>query len=214
MDPHMAEDEDLQKLKEWWKKNGTSIVAGISLGLAAIIGVNGWNYYTSNRAENASSLYFQLRQSANAGNTAATSELVRELTNDFASTPYAPSGALVAAGALYNAQELDQARQLLNWTIDNSKDENIVHTARLRLAYLELGEGNTAQVFELTSVTDPGNFASHYAEIRADAHRLDGATEEAINAYDEALSTLSPVSGYAAVLEAKRNSLAPANQAN
>ena len=31
MEPHVAEDEDLEKLKSWWKTNGTSILVGIAL---------------------------------------------------------------------------------------------------------------------------------------------------------------------------------------
>ena len=42
MEPHLAEDEELQKLKTWWKSNGTSIIVGIALGIGAIAGVNGW----------------------------------------------------------------------------------------------------------------------------------------------------------------------------
>ena len=34
----IAEDDDAEKLREWWKKNGMGIIAGIALG---VLGVGG-----------------------------------------------------------------------------------------------------------------------------------------------------------------------------
>ena len=38
----MAEDEDVAKLKTWWKEYGLTIVAGAVLGLGGIAGWNAW----------------------------------------------------------------------------------------------------------------------------------------------------------------------------
>ncbi len=212
MDPHLAEDEELAKLKAWWKKNGSSIIVGIVVGLGAIVGVNGWNMYTTNRAETASALYFQLRQHANTPDAGAAASLARELRADFSATPYAASGALIAAGTMYDSGDVDGAREMLDWALQNAADANLQHVARLRLAYLELGEGNAARAVELASVDDPGSYTSHYAEIRADAHRLAGDEDKAREAYDEAIAALGPsVSQYAEVLKAKRNSASRTN---
>lgn len=210
MDPHLAQDEDLQKLKDWWSKNGSSIIVGIAAGLAAIVGVNGWNWYTANRAETASALYYQVRQSVAEQNPDKARELTRELRGDFAATPYAASAALLAAGATYETGDGEGAREMLQWALANAPDVNFEHTARIRLAYLELWEGNEERAIELATVDDPGRYVSHYAEIRAEAQRAAGRSNEALAAYDEAIAALSPGSSYAGVLAAKRNSLARA----
>ncbi len=211
MDPHLAEDEELAKLKEWWRKNGTSIIVGIVVGLGAIVGINGWSLYTTNRAETASALFFQLRQHVENDDAASATGLADELQADFPSTPYASNGALLTAAALYDDGDVEGARKRLAWVVDNAPDPSLEHTARLRLAYLELGEGNTSRALELASTGEGGAFASHYAEIRADAHRLDGNDDQAAIAYDEAIAALPTASGYANVLRAKRNSLAGPN---
>lgn len=211
MDPHLAEDEELAKLKEWWRKNGMSIIVGIAVGLGAIVGINGWNLYTSNRAETASALFFQLRQHIDNDDANAAAGLADELQSDFSATPYAANGALLTAAALYDAGDIEGARERLGWVLDQSEDPNLQHTARLRLAYLELGEGNPSRALELATVDEPGAFASHYAEIRADAHRLDGSDAAAASAYDDAIAALPAGSGYANVLRAKRNSLTGSN---
>lgn len=211
MDPHMAEDEELQKLKEWWKKNGTSIIVGVVVGLVAILGFNGWNMYTANRSESASMLFTQLRQAAQSGNPEQASQLAGELKADFASTAYATGGALVAAAALYGAGEIERVRELLQWALDNAPEPNLEHAARLRLAYLELGEGNHDRALELATVADTGTYASQYAEIRADAHAAAGAAAEARAAYEEAIAAAGPQSGYVELLRAKLNDVAAAN---
>jgi len=211
MDPHMAEDEELQKLKEWWKKNGTSIIVGVVVGLVAILGFNGWNMYTANRGESASMLFTQLREAAQSGDAEQASQLAQELKEDFASTPYASGGVLVTAAALYSAGEIERARDLLQWALDNAPEPNLEHTARLRLAYLELGEGNHQKALDLATVADAGTYASQYAEIRADAHAAAGAAAEARTAYEEAIAAAGPGSGYVELLRAKLNDVAAAN---
>lgn len=208
MEPHIAEDEELHKLKEWWKSNGTSIIVGIVVGLTAIVGVNGWNWYTTQRGETASSLYFQLRNSLAQENIPTSMELVRELREDFSATPYAANGALLTAAALYAEGDIEGARDMLAWVLEEAGDENIEHAARLRLAYLELAAGNHSRAIELTSVPETGVYTSHYAEIRADAHRAAGEIDKARSAYDEAIAELSPLSDHIDLLTAKRNSMA------
>jgi predicted negative regulator of RcsB-dependent stress response len=211
MDPHMAEDEELQKLKDWWKKNGSSIIVGVSIGLAAILGVNGWNIYTANRDETASTLYMQLLERSSAKDAAATDELAKELQNKFDATPYAANGALLAAAVKYEAGDRDGVREMLSWAMEHAPDANLGHAARVRLAYLELGEGNNERALELATVDDPGTFASQYAELRADALAATGAGDRALALYEEAISSLPPGSRYAEVLRAKRNSVAGAD---
>lgn len=211
MDPHLAEDEDLQKIKEWWKNNGSSIVIGVVVGLGAIVGINGWSMYSDHRAETASALYFELREQFQAGDVEAAGELARELREDFSGTPYAVNGALLAARLLAENDNADGAADMLAWAMENSEDANLAHAARLRLAYIVLEQGDTARAVELASVTDAGSYASHFAELRADALRQAGDAAGAREAYDEAIAALTPGSGYEGVLRAKRNSVAQPN---
>ncbi len=203
----MAEDEDLQRIKEWWKNNGTSIVVGIAIGIAGIAGFNGWNLYTANARETASAIYEQLRLSAAEDKLDAVAELGRELRDDYDSTPYAATGALLEAAVQYQGGNVDSARRALEWVLDNGAESGVVHAARIRLAYLELGEGNADTVLALTSVKGQGGFESHYAELRAEALAAQGKVDESRQAYDEAIAALPSGSGYGPVLEARRNAL-------
>ena len=43
---HVAEDDDAQRLRVWWKKNGMGIVAGVAIGILGVGGFTGWQVYT------------------------------------------------------------------------------------------------------------------------------------------------------------------------
>jgi predicted negative regulator of RcsB-dependent stress response len=211
VEPHLAEDEDLQKLKTWWKKNGTSIIAGIALGVAAIAGVNGWRVYDQNRSETGSALYSQLREAIEKDESDKAKALFAELKEDFSATPYGPGGALLYAAHIFSNDDVSGARKLLTWTMETSEAASTKHTARLRLAWLELGEGNHQQVLKLTTVEENAGFESFYAELNASAYAMAGDTNKAAQHYDQAIASLPANSDYAEILQAKRNALKGVN---
>ena len=57
---HVAEDDDTQRIRAWWKKNGMGIVAGVAIGLVGVGGFKGWQAYTEDRALSASDVFQQM----------------------------------------------------------------------------------------------------------------------------------------------------------
>ena len=53
---HFAEDEQTEKIRHWWKKNGTAIIVGLVLGIGSVAGYQGWGVYQTRQAEAASDL--------------------------------------------------------------------------------------------------------------------------------------------------------------
>ena len=49
MSAYLEEEEQIEAIRNWWKENGRSVIAGAVLGLAAIFGWQGWHclLYTS-----------------------------------------------------------------------------------------------------------------------------------------------------------------------
>ena len=60
--------EQIEQIRNWWKENGAWVAGGLVLGLSMLVGWNSWQSYVANRAEEASSLYEQVRAEAVAGN--------------------------------------------------------------------------------------------------------------------------------------------------
>ena len=190
MEPHLAEDEELQKLKQWWKKNGNSIIIGIVLGLSGIVGFNGWNSYVQNRSESAAGIYAQLRKAVEADSVDSVAQLSTELTEDFAATPYSASGALIAAAHQFSSGDVESARKLLNWVLASDSVEPLT---------------------QLVSEGDQTGFEAFFAELAAEANLQKGSMKAAIENYDRALAVLAENSEYTLILQAKRNAIAGEN---
>ena len=63
-----TEEEQVEKLKAWFKENGASIVLGIVIGVGGIGGYNYWMHVQETTAAEASSHYTQMIEALSAGN--------------------------------------------------------------------------------------------------------------------------------------------------
>ena len=64
---HFSEDEETERIKDWWKKNGISIIVGLAIGIGAVASYQGWNFYQSRQSEVASDLYQSMLRSFDGG---------------------------------------------------------------------------------------------------------------------------------------------------
>ena len=203
-----AEQEELEKLKAWWKNYGNAMIFGVLLGIALLVGLRYWNQHTERRLQTASALYNQMLQNypAKPGVARGTGD---ELINDYSSTPYAGMAGLMLARMDFDAGDTAAARKHLQWVIANANDAATVHTARLRLARLYLDGGDNAAALALLDVKDQGGFESEYAELRGDIYNAEGKRGPARSAYSAALKYLPAGSSYARILKMKLDDLGP-----
>ncbi|MDH3689581.1 MAG: tetratricopeptide repeat protein [Gammaproteobacteria bacterium] len=203
MDPHFSDDEQLAKLKDWWKRNGTAIVWGGILGISVVVGTTGWRYYLERRAEQASGLYQQMLRLEWDGSLDEASSKGLELRDGYAKTAYAGKSALILAKIKFNQGERDAAMKQLKWAIDNSTETATQHAARLRLAYLLLDEGELDEARTYLDVQETGGFQSEYEELSGDLYVAAGQSAEALSSYQRALDTLPVGSRHHDILRMK-----------
>lgn len=199
IDPRYSDDEQAERLKEWWKKNGTSIIVGVVIGVGAIAGVNYWRDYTRTQAESASDQFVLLMTSTGE----EVEDIGKSLIQDYASTPYAGLAALFIAKEKYSAGKVDESAGMLRWALENSAQPSIQHPARLRLARVLLEQGKLDQVDKLVDIKDYGGFVSEYKELGGDMAMSRGDTDTARLAYEEALREMAPGSPYSDLLVMK-----------
>ncbi|MGL5038363.1 MAG: YfgM family protein, partial [Aeromonas sp.] len=48
MEVYTTEEQQVEVIKDWWKENGTAIIAGTVIGL---VGLFGWRYYNQHQQE-------------------------------------------------------------------------------------------------------------------------------------------------------------------
>ncbi len=185
-----TDEQQVEALKEWWSENGRSIMFGAGLGLAVILGWQGYQRYLGSQAADASDLY---------GAVAASTELSAQQSNfealksDYDSTPYAGLAGLVVAKSQLEAADYAAAETTLNWVSENAAESDIQAIAALRRArvLLQLERPEDA-LAALPAVAAPG-FVSLQADIRGNILLAQGKRAEARAAFEEALEAAGPV---------------------
>lgn len=200
-----TDQEEVEKLKEWWKSYGGALLIGVLLGLALLFGNKYWMQYKEQQRVNASELYAQMLQLRQSKPDAARAD-GEKLIADYARTPYAGLAALMLARLSFEANDLPAARQRLEWAAANATDPAILHAARLRLGRLQLAAREYDAVLALAEKSGPG-FEVDYLELKGDAYLGLGKTDEARAAYSEAVKQSAPESASRRLLEMKLEDL-------
>ena len=204
-----AEQEELEKLKAWWKHYGNALLFGVALGAAILFGVHYWNQHRERSLGEASALYQQMLQDQRAKKLDSARQAGDKLLNDYAATPYAAMAGLVLARLDHDAGDAAGARTRLQWVLDHAKDAAAEQAARLRLARLYASSGEHERALSLIEAKQPPGFESEYLELKGDIFSALGRKDEARQAYREAIQHLSNGSAYAPVLTMKLDDLGP-----
>lgn len=181
-----TDEEKAEDLKAWWKDNGTSVMAGVALAVAALFGWEYWQDHKIKTAESASKLY---SESQNADDPAKSADMLQQLRDEYASTPYGAMAGLQTAKNHAGAGEYQQAADALQWVIDNSKEAEYQDVARLRLARVLVTMDQPDKALELTNQEYPASFESLLEEVKGDIFAAQQKTEEARKAYERAILT-------------------------
>ena len=204
-DIHLTEEEQIERLKGWWKQNAISILLGVGGGLGLVFGYQYWQQQRVSVAENASAEFQQVIE-----NTTPELEALITTSNKFkteyASTPYAVKVALLSAKHSVENNALDSAATELRWVVDNAKDTFTQHLARTRLASVLVEQNKLDEAKSLVSITNKGSFESNYHEIDGDIARLQEDFSAAKTSYEKALEAAGS-DPYAEVLQLKVNKM-------
>lgn len=189
MDVSRTEEEQLEAIKKWWAENGWSIVGGVVIGLAAIFGWRSWEAWQQAQAEAASHLYSNLVVEIRQNKNDRARELAQQLLNEYTSTSYAIFASLMLAKLDVETGNPDSAMQHLQWAMDNTRQEEFKHLARLRMARVLLDDNKPEQGLALISnIQNQGEFAASYEELKGDIYVRQGEIEKAKIAYQSALA--------------------------
>lgn len=210
MATHLEDEEDLEKLKTWWKDNWIALVGGLVIGFGAIGGWEGYKSWRDGRGETASQMYEDLKKALAASKTEDAGKIVDKLKNDYASTPYAAAAQLSAAQAAVDRGELDAAAASLGWIVANSDDAGMVRMARLRQARVLLAQAKHDDALAALS-GDAGSFSSLFDELRGDIQLAKGDAAAARAAYEKALAAADAGAANRTLLQQKLDDLATAS---
>ncbi len=189
----LQEQEQLAEMKAWWARYGNAVLTILILIFLSIAAYNGWRYYQRSQSLAAASVYEQLQNAAAAGDKAKTREISGVLLSSYSGTSFAAMGALLTAKVQFEGGDAQTAKAQLQWVLDNARDEELKHVARVRLAGILLDDKTPAALEEglkLLSAARPAHFEGLYADRRGDLLLAQGKTTEARAAWQDAMAKL------------------------
>ncbi|MBA4503489.1 YfgM family protein [Marinobacterium marinum] len=214
-----TEEEQLQAMKAWWQENGKSLILGVGLAIALVLGWQGWQARQEQQAAAASALYQNLTEAAQLqsvsadddGQYATVQHLADQLKTDFSGTTYARYAGLILAAVHVQHEAFAEAQTELEWVLSASKDmDSIKRVATLRKAALMQQQGEAEAAVTLIQGLDAGSFEAEKQELLGDLYQSLGQVEQARGAYDAALSAAGGEAGRP-LLKIKRDDLIGVN---
>lgn len=212
MDVYTTEEEQVEALKKWWKENGTSIIFGIVLGLAAVFGWRGWQEHKSAQAQAASELFQDVLTALRSNSSDKAKSPAQEIVKTYSSTGYAVPAQLVLAKLAVKDDKLDEAAAHLKQALKQSDSAALSLVIRLRLARVQSARGNYDAALGTLNVKDPGAFSPAYDELKGDIFASQGHAKDAYAAYEQALEQYRKQGSDTSMLEMKIEELGVAKQ--
>ncbi|MFO1427296.1 MAG: tetratricopeptide repeat protein [Steroidobacteraceae bacterium] len=186
VDDYYNEQEQWERVKSWMRENGPWLLAGVVIGVLALAGWRWWEQRVERLAQEASSRYAQALEAFGRGDRTRGMTLVDELRRDHGSSPYADQGDLAAARVFVETNELQKAVERLTTVMNGSTDAQLRLVARVRLARVQLAQGNPDSAVATLDGAKPGAFAARFEEVRGDALLAKGDKPGALRAWRKA----------------------------
>lgn len=203
----LEEQEQLDVLKAWWKKNGTTALLAVAVFASVVAGMQGWRYYQKSQQQQAALAYETVQGGVQGRDVKRIRDAAGQLMEKYPSTPYASRAALLAAGANYESGDVKSAKAQLQWVVEHSKEDGARDIARLRLAGILLDEKNYAEASKMLEAQHQKSFDGLFSDLKGDVLAAQGKVTDARTAYNAALEKIDEKSTYRQVVQMKLDGL-------
>ncbi|MDR5859830.1 tetratricopeptide repeat protein [Halomonas eurihalina] len=187
-----TEEEQMEAIKRWWKENGVSLLVGAAIAVAGVFGWKTWQDYQAGQSEAASQRYQQLltlssQEQLDDAARGRAEELATTLSEEHGGTLYADMAQLLSARLSVEGGDQPAAREALEGVIANSEHAYLSGLARLRLARLQVAADEAEAALDTLDGEIPATLAAQQSDIRGDAYFALEQTDQASDAWREAL---------------------------
>ncbi len=202
----LEEQEQLDRLKAFWKQFGNIISGVLILVFGSIAAYNGYQWWQRDKASQAAAMYDEVERSVQSGDPAKISRAFADMKERFGGTTYAAQAALLSAKALYDKGQANEAKAPLEWVAESSKDDSYRAIAKLRLASILFeSKSYDAALKHLDGL--PKEFDALASDRRGDIFLAQGKRDEAKAAFEKAHKAMDERTEYRRLVEVKLNAL-------
>ncbi|GAA5125615.1 YfgM family protein [Alloalcanivorax gelatiniphagus] len=184
------EEEQAERIKEWWQKYGIAAVIVIVLAVGSLLGWRQWQEHSAGESGKASVHYETMTQAMAAGNDDQLRSAANTLIEDYDGSAYADIARLALARLAVLDGDLNSAAELLGTVADDPAVRELEYTARLRLARVQVGLGDLDAANEQISRTFPKAWQGQALELKGDIASARENWDAARAAYGDALEAL------------------------
>jgi len=184
------EHEQSERVRNWLRENGVSIVLGVVLALAGIFGWRQWQDYRAERAVLANEYYAAIQQELTDDRVGAAADQLDAMREGVGSHAYVALAGMLVASAWAEAGESDKAASVYHEILEAGDWPSLEPLARIRLALLEGARGNAEAGLELLAGEPPESYRGLWLETRGDLLFDLGRLDEADEAFAAAVEQL------------------------
>ncbi|WP_127470288.1 YfgM family protein [Thiomicrorhabdus aquaedulcis] len=188
MSRYDTEEEQIDVIKTWWKKNGTWLLSSI---LVIAVAFSGWRYWSNSQmaqAVNASALFEVLQANLQQGTFGEVSREALKLVQEQPESPYAAAAALMYAKFSFDNGDMDSAKSNLLWVAEHAQDTTLQSLAYLRLARIQADQkafsDAQATLDAVAKMNLPTAQKSLYDFVTGQIALSQGKTEQAYQSFD------------------------------
>lgn len=198
----LDEYEQGEKVRSWLRENGSSLLTGIILGLALILGYQWYQGGQVREKENAAAQYQALADAIKAKDEAKIKTFAGEIHAKYADSPFAALAHLRQAQYLQADGKNDEAITLLR-AAPVPSDPALAELQVLRLSRLLLIAGKPADALKAIDGRTESLFPAVLHELRGDIQLALGKRDDARKSYEQAMTTLDEAAPMRRVVELK-----------
>ncbi|MEA3109132.1 MAG: hypothetical protein QOI88_3737 [Gammaproteobacteria bacterium] len=200
---YLTDDEQLENVKRVVAENWLWVAGGVVLGAALIFGYRYYESYRNDRALRAAARFEELTSALARDDQGKLRQVADGLIKEFPTSPYADQAQLVLARLSVDNGKLADAIAPLTQVMSSSKDSELRHIARLRLARVVIAEGKPDDAIKTLAEDTWGAFAGQAHEVRGDAFYAKHDVQGAMKEYQAALGAGDPGSADFGLLQLK-----------
>ena len=203
MSDQYDEHEQSERVKQWLLKNGSNLLTGILLIIAAISSWHWWQGRQAQQSQEAGSQYHTFVQAINKPDNAKALVLGEAIIANYADSDFAFLAALRLSRIHADLGKYDLAAGALDKAAAVALNDQNRELVKIRKAQLLLSQGKTVEAAKAADAITAVAYPASLAELKGDLAMSSGKSETAAEFYRDALQQLSADSGSRGLIELK-----------
>jgi len=203
----LEEQEQLDELKHFWSKYGTTISSTLLVVLLCIGGWNGYQYWQRSQAAQAAVMFDEMARFVDSGNVEKSERAFNDMKDRYARASYTAQAGLALAKLAADSGKSETAKAALQWVAEKSRDDGYAAIAQLRLANIHLDAKQYPEALKALEAVKGDAFSALVADRKGDVLLLLGQRNPAKESYLIAFRQLEERSEYRRLVRVKLNAL-------